>query len=341
MAVTPEMNRLAAEEALNQHRTLFEEIYDQAPDAMILVDENGRIARTNAQAEALFGLSRERMIGNLIEMLVPERFRERHSALRADYIQHPKLRPMGTELPLAGRRGDGSEFPADIMLSPIEIRQRLVVLAVVRDITERQRTEAHLQMLTREANHRTKNVLGVVQAMVRLTKASSYEEFITRFSQRIQGLSASHDLLVKSTWKNIPLAELVGSQLAHLGDLLESRITASGPDLSISAAAAQAIGLAVHELATNACKYGALSTDAGRVDIHWQVDGDVFTMNWIERGGPPVKPPEARGFGTMVTDSMVKQTLCGDVHLDFAPAGLAWRVICPAANVLESATEHA
>jgi two-component sensor histidine kinase len=121
---------------------------------------------------------------------------------------------MGTDLPLMGRRGDGSEFPADIMLSPIAIEQQLVVLAVVGNITERKRTEAHLQMLTRGANHRTKNVLGVVQAMAHLTKANSYDEFIAQFTERIQGLSASHDLLVKGAWKNIPLAELVRSQLA-------------------------------------------------------------------------------------------------------------------------------
>jgi two-component sensor histidine kinase len=90
---------------------------------------------------------------------------------------------------------------------------------------------------------------------------------------------------------------------------------------------------------TNACKYGALSTDAGRIDIQWAVDGDVFTINWTDRQGPPVRPPQQRGFATMVIDSKVRQSLGGQIQLDFAPAGLAWHVTCPAANVLEP-TKH-
>jgi PAS domain S-box-containing protein len=186
---------------------------------MVIVDEVGRIECVNVQAEALFGFSRARMLGQPIEMLVPERWRDRHAEQRVNYMKRPEPRSLGKDLPLFGLRADGSEFAADIMLKPIEIDQRLVVLAVVRDITERKRAEAHLQMLTREANHRAKNVLSVVQAIVRHTKASSYEEFVSKFGERIQALSASHNLLVRSAWKNIPLAELVRSQLAHFSDL--------------------------------------------------------------------------------------------------------------------------
>lgn len=322
---------------MRRSRTFFEKLYEHSPDAMIVVDEIGRIDCVNAQAEALFGLSRDRMLGQSIEMLVPERLRDGHAAHRVDYMKFPRVRPMGTDLPLFGLRADGSEFPADIMLSPIEIGRRRLVLAAVRDITERTRFEAHVQLLMREVDHRAKNILSVVQAMAQRTLASSYQEFISRFSERIQGLSASHELLLKNQWQNVLLVELVRSQLAHFEDLLVSRIAVRGPDLRITAAAAQTLGLALHELATNAGKYGALSTDTGRVDICWQIDGDLFTMSWIELGGPPVRPPDHRGFGTMVIDSMVKQSLGGDVELDFAPAGLAWRVTCPATNVLEPA----
>jgi PAS domain S-box-containing protein len=331
---------LTAEEALRQSPTLFKKLYEHSPDAMVVVDEIGRIESVNVQAEALFGFSRERMLGQSIEMLVPERFRDRHAAQRVNYMKCPKMRPMGAEMPLVGRRADGSEFPADIMLSPIEIEQRMVVLAVVRDITERERAEAHLQLLMREVNHRAKNILSVVQAIANQTVASSLEEFVSRFSERIQSLSVSHNLLVRSAWKNVPLTELVRSQLAHFGDPLESRIVLSGPDLRITAPAAHTVGLALHELATNAGKYGALLAATGHVDIRWQVDGDLFTMSWTERDGPPVTPPERHGFGTMVIDSLVKQSLGGEVQLDFAPAGLTWRVTCPAANVLEPAAEH-
>jgi len=105
--------------------------------------------------------------------------------------------------------------------------------------------------------------------------------------------------------------------------------------LRLNAAATQAIGLALHELATNAGKYGALSTDRGRVDVYWRADGDTLTMGWIERDGPTVSPPVQKGFGSTVVASMAKATVGGEVQLDYAPSGLIWRLTCPTANALE------
>jgi two-component sensor histidine kinase len=108
-----------------------------------------------------------------------------------------------------------------------------------------------------------------------------------------------------------------------------------GPKLRLNAAAAQAIGLALHELATNAGKYGALSVSVGRVDVGWQLSDDVFTMNWTEYDGPPVSPPERHGFGSTVIASMAKLSVGGEVELDYSRAGLTWRLTCPATNALE------
>jgi two-component sensor histidine kinase len=108
----------------------------------------------------------------------------------------------------------------------------------------------------------------------------------------------------------------------------------------LNAASAQAIGLALHELATNAGKYGALSTDAGRVDIGWGTDGDTFTMSWTEREGPPVSEPQRRGFGTVVMEMMAERSVDGTVDLDYAASGLTWRLTCPAANGLEAEPQH-
>jgi two-component sensor histidine kinase len=127
----------------------------------------------------------------------------------------------------------------------------------------------------------------------------------------------------------------VRAQLAHFADLVGPRIAVEGPRLRLNAAAAQAIGLALHELATNAGKYGALSVDAGRVDVRWRVEGDTFMMSWTERNGPPVSRPKRRGFGSAVVESMAKQSLDGEVELDYAPSGLMWRLTCPATNALE------
>jgi two-component sensor histidine kinase len=115
-----------------------------------------------------------------------------------------------------------------------------------------------------------------------------------------------------------------------------SRIMVGGPKLRLNAASAQAIGLALHELATNAGKYGALSMDGGRVYICWGIDSDTLTMSWTEREGPPVSAPERRGFGSIVMETMAERSVDGAVELDYAPSGLSWRLICPAANALET-----
>jgi two-component sensor histidine kinase len=175
-----------------------------------------------------------------------------------------------------------------------------------------------------------------VQAIARQTADAGSEAFVGRFAERIQALAANQDLLDRNQQRGTDLETLVRAQLAHFADLVGSRIAVGGPTLRLNAGAAQAIGLALHELATNAGKYGALSTDAGRVDVSWEREGDVFTMGWTERDGPPVRPPERKSFGSTVIDSMAKLATGGEVQLDYAPSGLAWRLRCTAANALET-----
>jgi two-component sensor histidine kinase len=181
----------------------------------------------------------------------------------------------------------------------------------------------------REVNHRAKNMLSLVQAIARQTAAREPEDFIDRFTERLQALAANQDLLVRNEWRGVDAEDLVHAQLAHFADLAGSRITVDGPKLRLDAAAAQAVGLALHELATNAGKYGALSTDRGRVDICWGTDGDTLTMSWTERGGPRVTTPKRRGFGTTVIKLMVEHSTNGKVALGYAPSGLTWRLTCP------------
>jgi two-component sensor histidine kinase len=186
----------------------------------------------------------------------------------------------------------------------------------------------------REINHRAKNMLSVVESIAHQTAARNPEDFIERFSERIQSLSANQDLLVQNEWKGVDIDDLVHGQLTHFADLIGSRIAVRGPKLCLKPASVQAIGLALHELSTNAAKYGALSTDRGRVDISWESDGDTLTMSWIEHDGP-ASPPKQRGFGTIVMGAMAERAVDGQVELDYAPSGVTWRLTCPAANVLE------
>jgi len=219
-------------------------------------------------------------------------------------------------------------------------RRAVSMAGTAQDITERKEREEKEHLLMREINHRAKNMLSVVDSIAHQTATRNPEDFIERFSERVQALSANQDLLVRNEWNGVDVEDLVHAQLAHFADLIDSRIAMHGPKLRLKAASAQAIGLALHELATNAGKYGALSTDKGHVDVCWRIDGNTFAMSWTERGGPPVSAPKQRGFGTIVMETMAERSVDGAVGIDYAPSGLTWRLTCPAGNVLEWAPKE-
>jgi PAS domain S-box-containing protein len=323
--------------SVKQLHELGFELFELLPDAILAVDRRGVIRYANHQAGLMFGKDPAALVSEPVEALIPEHLRERHIAYRAKYDFETRIRPMGTGVDLVARRADGTTFPVDIMLSPLKHLAEPMVLAVVRDMTERQAAE---QLLRREVNHRAKNILSVVQAMVQQTKASSCQDYVSRLRERIWSLSSSYDLLVKNEWQSASLTELVRAQLAHFGDLLDARIALHGPELRIKSAAAQAMGMALQELSTNAAKYGALSTDAGHVDITWRLKpagngGHRFTMEWSENGGPAVVAPTRRGFGWRVLCQLTKMALEADVALEYAPTGVVWRLGCPADRVCE------
>jgi PAS domain S-box-containing protein len=216
-------------------------------------------------------------------------------------------------------------------------RERRLVsfVGTAQDITERKQHEERERLLMREINHRAKNMLSVVAAIAHQTVGNSPEDYVEHVSERIRALAAHQDLLVRSEWHGVEIGDLVRAQLSHFADLIGIRIAMQGAKLRLNPASAQAIGLAFHELATNAAKYGALSTDTGRIDVGWGIDGDTLTVTWTERDGPPVSPPKRRGFGTMVMKEMAERSLGGKVDLDYAPSGATWRLTCPAANALE------
>jgi two-component sensor histidine kinase len=226
-----------------------------------------------------------------------------------------------------------------------QVQQQLSELNETLEQRVLERTEAHRQaeeqirLLMNEVNHRSKKLLSVVTAIAQQTAASSPLDFVKKFSSRVQALAVSHDLLVKSQWRSIEVSELVGGQLAHFGDLLGKRILFGGPSIRVSAAAAQSIGMVVHELSTNTVKYGSLSGDDGQIDIVWEIDRSsaepLFSMCWNEHGGQPVAPPIHRGFGTVVVTKMVEMGLDGRTSLDYSSTGLIWKLACPLRSVLE------
>lgn len=209
------------------------------------------------------------------------------------------------------------------------------------EITERKEQEARIRLLMREVTHRSKNLLSVIQAIMRQTAAHSLsiEDFQKRFADRLYSLAGSHDLLVQENWNGAALRELIRSQLGHYSDLVGSQISLSGPTMKLRPDAAQHIGMALHELATNAAKYGALSVPDGRVTISWTLPAwddpaQICSLRWVETDGPPVVPPTRRGFGRVVIERTVARALDGEVEMDYPPEGARWTLSFPIAAVV-------
>jgi two-component sensor histidine kinase/PAS domain-containing protein len=215
------------------------------------------------------------------------------------------------------------------------------LISIVADVTDRKAAEEHAQFLMLELSHRSKNLLTVIQSISRRTArtTSTMEEFESRFGRRLQGLAASHDVLVRNSWQGAPFADLMRQQLMPFMDIQGSRVELTGPDIVVTAEATQAIGLAIHELATNAIKYGALSVPAGKVKISWAFDSESLAsrkllLKWVEQGGPHVVSPSRKGFGHLVIGEMIERSLNAKVVLEFGTHGLEWSISIPATNVV-------
>jgi two-component sensor histidine kinase len=246
-------------------------------------------------------------------------------------VEYRIVKPDGSVRWLAG----GGEVVARL---PDGRAARLV--NVVGDITDRKLAEQHTELIMRELTHRAKNLLAVILSIATQTSrsANTVEEFHERFSSRLQGLAASHDLLVHRDWQGASIGEIAESQLAPFVDAGTDRLHLSGPDMVVTPRAAEAIGLAFHELATNAVKHGALSGANGTVTIEWtQIPGSKdLRLRWIERGGPEVTPPTRKGFGHIVCERVVAQLLGGEVSMEFAPEGACWQLRVPADHLVRS-----
>jgi two-component sensor histidine kinase len=194
------------------------------------------------------------------------------------------------------------------------------------DITERKRTEAQIVNLAGEAEHRTKNILSTVLATVRLSRSDTVDDFKQLIEGRIDALAKVHALFVQSRWAGAELRCLVTQELLPYRDETEARVRIDGPAIMLEPYSAQAIAITLHELATNAAKYGSLSAADGRVEIAWSrmADGRLI-LRWIEKGGPTVTPPTHRGFGARVMENMIGQ-LNGEVHFDWRDQGLACEI---------------
>jgi PAS domain S-box-containing protein len=196
------------------------------------------------------------------------------------------------------------------------------ISGVILDISDRKADEDRQALLAREVDHRAKNALALVQALVRLTRATSIEDFVAAVEGRILALSRVHSILSQSRWEGADLASLLRDELAPFDLGNTARIVVEGPDVLLDSSTAQTLALALHELVTNTAKYGALSLPTGHLDVRWHMEGRELVIRWQEQGGPPVLPPERRGFGTSAIVAGVEQQHGGKVTFDWKPEGL-------------------
>ncbi len=219
------------------------------------------------------------------------------------------------------------------------------ILGTARDITPRKHREQHVRLLLRELVHRSKNLLAVVQAMARQTAISSgsIEDFQRKFSARLQALSMAHDLLISQDWRGASMHELVRAQMGYCLDVAQGDIgdlaRIDGPKIMLKPEAAQNVGLALHELATNALAHGALSRPGGRVEISWRLEDGRFCVDWRESGGPIMATAAPReGFGHKVLRRLVAAALDGTATLAFPPEGFVWTLSVPATQTIAKTT---
>ncbi|MGB8276557.1 MAG: PAS domain S-box protein [Methylovirgula sp.] len=307
-------------------------------DAIVSVDFSDTILTWNSGAEQLFGYTAQEVLGRKTDFLVPSQLLPERRAIMQRLMNGEAI-----EYQTQRRRKDGQTIDVWIRGAPVRGLDGSLVggSLIIRDITAQTQREAHVRFLMRELTHRSKNLLAVIQAMARqsLSLLTTPEEFVVRFSERLSGLAGSHDLLSSDDWAGASLVQLIRSQLQHYSDLFGTRIHLEGPDLILKPEAAQNIGIALHELSTNAAKFGALSVSQGTVTVSWQLMMDEnntrrMQMRWEERGGPPVALPSHKGFGHMVMDRITGQALGGRSQAQFAPGGVCWTLDVPAASVI-------
>jgi PAS domain S-box-containing protein len=236
------------------------------------------------------------------------------------------------------QRKDGSRFWASGMMTPLRIEsgEHIGYVKILRDRTAEREAEEHGKLLAAELQHRVKNTLAMVQAIANQTfREVAPAEVRAAFTARMVALGDAHGILTQANWTAAPLRDVARTALAPHEDG-ENRFDLDGPNIRLAAKPALALALALHELATNAAKYGALSNGAGRVEVTWRIEDERFRFRWAERGGPAVSPPTTKGFGSRLIERSLAAEFGGDVRIDYEPAGVVCRIEAPLDAISEA-----
>ena len=298
---------------------LLASIVESSDDAIISKNLDGIVTTWNAAAERLFGYTAEEMIGQPIATLAPPDRKSEMPLILSRLRAGERIDHFETQR----RRKDDSLVEISLTVSPIRNADGQIVGAskIARNITEQVELRRRLELLHREVDHRAKNVLQIVQALLHLTRAATMNDYIAALEGRIRTLAAAHTQIAENEWRGADIDRLLEETLAPFRGSAE-QITLTGPPLFVQAEATQALAITIHELATNASKYGALSTPQGSVSMTWAVTADQLRLDWVERGGPPVVAPSSHGYGMRVIESMLPNQAQGTVRLEWRKDGL-------------------
>jgi PAS domain S-box-containing protein len=302
-------------------------VLESISDAFYALDTSWRYVVFNRAAEEYFGVSRDQMLGRTFSEMFPQ---GRGTDFETRLLAAMNERKGSTYEVISAMRPDRT---VELRITPMRDGGIAVSL---RDITERKLAESRQRLLVNELNHRVKNSLATVQAIAAqsLRGADVPPALFERFMARLMALARANDILVAEDWLGADL-DAIASQVAspYVAEGEVGRFRVGGPEAHLAPKAATAMALALHELATNAAKYGALSAPEGRVSLTWALTGEAshrrLHMTWRESGGPAVRPPEKTGFGTRLIEKGLKAELQANVQLDYAPTGLIMTLDAP------------
>lgn len=318
----------------------LQRILDSIKDyAIITLDRNGCVASWNRGAERLLGFTEDEILGRSGEIFFTPEDRASGAPEREMQLANEEGRATNERWHV---RKDGSRFWGSGVMLPVSDGEPDAYLKIFRDNTEARRAAERQALLIDELNHRVKNTLAIVQSMAMQTLRScpSTADAREALEARLVSLAKAHDILTSGQWRGGDLRELVnGSLAAYSGNSGAPRFQILGAPVRLRPKALLALSMAVHELATNAMKYGALSNQTGHVEINWDLGETVprrFRFEWKERGGPPVEPPRKRGFGSRLVEEGLGQDIAAEVHLRFANEGLECTIEAPAREITGS-----
>lgn len=309
----------------------LETLYEYAPIGLALLDRELRFVRCNAALAAINGVGQSEHLGKTIYDVVPG----------APNVESPFRHVLDTGIALHDVEISGTT-PLDSderrtwieNIAPVigdDGRARAILVSVL-EITDRKKSEARTKLLLQELNHRVKNTLATVQSIANQTlrENTGLQDFRDKFEGRLSALAKTHDALTAGEWVGVSLSGLLEAEL--LPYARAGGVELSGPPLILPPTTALPLGLIIHELTTNAAKYGPLTQAQGHVRVSWDVQGSVLAIHWLERGGPPALPPTRRGFGSKLIERSIVGDLRGTINKDFAPEGLSCRIELPLAT---------